>query len=889
MQDYSFLKTTPPDTKQPSSTSGVSFAPTTKTAQSTLAMVQPGTPSIGKVALEGTTSFLAKSPLVQAIATGQPSRLIPELTPEGQVKKAQEAYKIYQEKLATGVPKEQAIQQAKLAQEVRGTAETVLGTVGETGMIKKEATIAAEKYVAEMTAKKEVAREAEKLGLQQKASALYKDAKSKLVDFTAPIEDTLYKAKKAGAEIPLTEDITNQIDRVLRAPTIAGDFVRRNGLEDVIRLVDNLDNLDQYLIAKQSAKVAERGIQTGRNLVADQHLIKTLAPKYEATAQVVTDYSKKLLDYTTESGLISTDLAAELKRIYPDYVPLSRVFNELEKEAGYGTKAVASISKQNIVKKLTGSAREIESPVASILNKTADAFLQGEKNKAAKMLAGYEKLEGNPFQLRELKSGEKAKNTISFLDNGVKRTFETTREIAAAAKALNVQQLNILGEIFAAPVRIAKLGITGINPAFILSNVAKDQVTAAINSKEALATSIANPPKFLESLMNAIGHGDVYQEMAQEGALGTSFDIARNQAEPTIERIRAGRSKMDTAKYLAKNPSELLRAVENVASRTEELTRIQQYTGTKQKLLSQGLSEEEARIGAAMAARENTVNFARRGEWGQVLNSAFLYLNAGIQGSRTLVRNLARRPVETTSKIAGLILLPIATVTAWNLSDPDRKRVYDSIADYEKENNIVIVPNGATKNKDGTWNIIKIPLSQEINNLAGITRRPIEAIADSKPLVIQDLSNALIGTVSPFQPTARGIISTLTPQALKPSIENIQNESLFTGAPQVPLSLQRKTPKEQVRPWTSGSAIKIGNAIGVSPIKVEEFLKGTFGGIAQNALHYSDEALAAIGAIPESQIGGKGILESIGARFTEARTAGPQSTAITGGKYDFLK
>jgi hypothetical protein len=40
------------------------------------------------------------------------------------------------------------------------------------------------------------------------------------------------------------------------------------------------------------------------------------------------------------------------------------------------------------------------------------------------------------------------------------------------------------------------------------------------------------------------------------------------------------------------------------------------------------MAPEEARILAAKAARETTVNVARRGEWGTVRNSAFRYLDA---------------------------------------------------------------------------------------------------------------------------------------------------------------------------------------------------------------------------------------------------------------------
>lgn len=745
-------------------------------------------------------------------------------------------------------------------------------TESATANIGKKVLTAGEKYVQEQITAAELASKSAKTGIIKKVGNFLAEAKSKLVDFNAPIEDTLAKAQKKGAIIASENHITNQIDRVLRSPTIAGQFARDNGLEAVIKGVDNINNLDQFLIAKQAQTVASKGIETGRNLAKDKALIDEFSPRYEGQAKVVTDYSKKLLDYSVDSGIISKELSTKLKSLYPDYVPIQRVFNELEKSGGnFGSKAVASLSKQTVVQKLVGSERQIESPIKSLLEKTADVFKQGEKNKAAQMLASYEKLPGNPFQLRELKLGEIAPNTISYLDKGVKKTFETTKEIADAAKALNVQQLNILGKIFALPVRIAKIGITGINLPFIASNIAKDQVTGIINSSNALKTSIANPAVFIKSLFTAIGHGQLYEEMARNGALGTSFDIARNQSVQTIERTRAGRNIGSKILYTVKHPSELLRAVENVVGRSEELTRIQQYAGTKEALLKKGMTAEQAVIGASRAARENTVNFARRGEWGQVLNSAFLYLNAGIQGTRTFLRNFKTRPIQTAVKLALVVFAPIATATAWNLSDPARKVAYDDIAEYEKQNNIIIIPPNPTKDKDGNWNIIKIPLSQEVNNIAGLARRPIEQAFGLDPVSVKDIASALVGSVSPINPTTGSLASTLTPQIIKPGIEALTNRNLFTGFPQVSQTLSKLSPGMQVKPTTSGTVRKIAQPLNLSPIKVEEFIKGTFGGLAPQVLNASDRVLAGLNIIPKDQIGGKGVIKSIIARFATAR------------------
>lgn len=729
-----------------------------------------------------------------------------------------------------------------------------------------------DKYVQEQVAKREEARTGVKASIFNKTKSVLADIKAKLVDFSAPIEDTLSRSVKSNKlTLKPEEDIHNQIDKVLRSPTLAGQFAKDNGIVEVIRKVDNPDALDQYLIAKHAIELDKRGIKTGRDLAKDQALIQSLAPKYEQFAGTISEYSKKLLDYSVESGLISKSLADTLKARYPDYVPFQRVFDKVEKTQGQGNgRAVASLSKQSVVQKIEGSSREIESPIESLLIKTNDAFKQGEKNKAGKLLAGYKSLPGNPFSLQELKPGDHAPHTISYLDNGVKRTFSTTQEIANAAKALDVQQLNILGRILALPVRVARVGITGINLPFIGANIAKDAISAFINSDHGLRTSIANPENFVRSLFSAVGHDKLYQEMVRAGGAGTSFDISRNQVEQTVGHIRSGRNIGSKILYTVRHPSELLRAVEDTVGRGEEFTRIQQYRGTKQAELAKGSSELSAQTAGARQARDATVNFARRGEWGTVLNSALLYLNASIQGTRTLLRNLKEKPVQTSAKIAISALAPMAIATAWNLNDPKRKEAYQDIPEYEKENNIIIIPDNPTQDSQGKWNVIKIPLSQEINNLVSMVRRPIEAANDLDPVAFGDVAKALVGTVSPINPSQGSVLSTITPQAIKPSIEAAANTNLFTGIPQVSQGLERLPVEAQVKPYTSGTARKIGEQLHVSPILVENFIKSTFGGVGSQALNAVDQTLARFGGIPKDQIGGQNVLNAITARFGKA-------------------
>lgn len=735
-------------------------------------------------------------------------------------------------------------------------------------------------YIRQQLEAQKAAAKADKLSPTIEAK---KGFRSKFVDTLAPIEDPIIAAKGRAGELKLR----NQLDRSLRANTIAGRYAQDNGLHDVIQNVPNTNEFNQYLLAKHGQDLEANGIKTGRNLGQDQQLIDALGAKYEPHAQALKQYNNGLLDTASNYGLISKETANYLKAKYPNYVPFDRIFTEAEQKLQQGRgKGVASLSTQSVVQKIKGSSRQIQPPLESILSKTQDIVSQGERNRAAQILSTYKDLPGNPLGLRELKASETigTKPTISFLDNGRKRVFETTPEVAAAAKSLNKEQLGFLSQVFAVPTRVLRLGATSANAAFALANVAKDTISAFINSSHSLRASPANPRVFLLAAKAAGYHGSKeYGELVREAAGGTSFDIARNAAPLTVGRIRAGRNLNYKGVYTVTHPGELLRALENTIGRSEEFNRAVQYFGNKEAALAQGKTEQFAKMYGADAARNNTVNFARAGDYGRVLNTVLPYLNAGFQGSRTLLRNLKNRPAETSAKIAIAGFMPIAAATAWNLSDEKRKRAYDSISEYEKQNNIIIIGPNPKQDASGRWTgIVKIPTSQEIANLNNIVRNGVENLHKDKNFDFASMAGDLIGTTTSLNAqNPHQVAGQLTPQAVKPGVETVLNQNLFTGEQIVPDAIKNLAPQDQISKSTSGTAKVIGRTFGVSPLQVDNAIRTATGGLGQNVIHVTDTALSKTGAIQPSEIRGKSLPTSIAQRFNSAQGQSEASQYFT--------
>jgi hypothetical protein len=746
-------------------------------------------------------------------------------------------------------------------------------------------------------------KDAAKGNVPGKVTAIKNNIRQKFVDSLVPIEDPVIAAKGREGALPLR----NQLDRALRADTIAGRYAQDNGLAKVVQNVPDTKAFDQYLIAKHAQDLEKNGVKTGRDLGKDQQLIDALGPEYEQHAQALQKYNHGLLDTATNYGLISKDTADHLKQKYPNYVPFDRVFSDAEQKLQKGNGAgVASLSTQSVVQRIKGSGRQIQPPLESILSKTKDVVDQGERNLAAKQLIETGgTLPDNPFGLRELKPNETigTRPTVSYLENGQKRTFETTPEIAAAAKSLNKEQLGFLGQVFAVPTRILRLGATSLNPAFALANVAKDTVSAFINSEHSLRASPANPKVFMMALKAAGNHSsDAYKELVSQGAGGTSFDIARNAAPMTVKRLRASKNLATHGVYVVTHPGELIRAAENTIGRSEEFNRAIQYFGNKDAALAKGATESNARVYAADAARNNTVNFSRAGDYGRVLNTVLPYLNAGFQGSRTLLRNLKDRPVQTGAKLAIAGFMPVAATTAWNLSDPNRKRAYDSISDYEKQNNIIIIGPNAHQDAQGRWTgVIKIPTSQEIANLNNVVRNGVEDLHGDKSFDFKAMVGDLIGTATSLNAqNPRQAVGQITPQAVKPFAETALNQNLFTGQQIVPDAQKNLNSEDQFNKGTSGTARVIGKVTGTSPLQIDNAIRTTTGGLGQNIVNATDTALNKVGVIPKSEVQGQGLFDSIANRFVSAQGQTPgaqyfstlQKTAhdqnLAGADYDQL-
>lgn len=722
-------------------------------------------------------------------------------------------------------------------------------------------------YAKEMTKQQKLARKGEQPTLRERWQNFKEDMREKFVDRFAPIEDRI---KDQSEQL----EMRNAIDRTLRADGISEAFIRDNNFDKLITSFKNkkeLQTFDQALIAKHALELEANGIETGRNLAKDKALVKATSKRFAKEFKQVREYSDKVLQQTVDYGLISQDTANYLRKKYPDYVPFDRIFsdNELDTQMKHGVGVgEASLSTQDIIQRIKGSSRSIDSPLNALITKTQDMIQQGERNKTAELLASYAKDPKNPFQLRELKAGESAdgRPTISYLDNGKKRTFLAAPEVARAAKNMNREQMGIILRALATPARLLRMGATTVNAGFTMANVVKDFVGATINSKGGINSM--NPKSIVSALGAAFHHnGDLYTEMQREGVLGNIYELTRNASDLNLNEIRSHKNILTRSIHNAKSP---LKTLENTIGRSEDFGRALQYVANKKYAKRKGMSESEAIKFAADQARWNSTNFLRSGTYGKAINAIVPYSNANIQGQRITLRRMKENPARYTGKIALGIVAPTVAAMALSYSNDENKKIMENLPDYVKENNVVVIGPGAKYNKEqNKWEGVYLipvppqfsPLHRQLHNMvrSAMTGQQFDtgkAVGDAVEQVT---------TVNPMEIRRTG--AQYVPQAVKPFVETWANKNLYTGQEVVPEGMKNLDGKDQWDNSTSLTARKVGELTGLSPKQIDNAFRTSTAGGGQNLLHGMDFAIAKATGASDDEIKGRSMLDSVVGRF----------------------
>ena len=654
-------------------------------------------------------------------------------------------------------------------------------------------------------------------GLTQKIKDIKDQLRHHLVDDSTAYEQYLAKGHDKESKLAreaLKEDIRNDIDKVRSSDMIAQQFIRDNGLAELGKMsTKNLNEFQQYLIARRhAADLHKQGINTGRDLDMDLAIIDKYKKKFIEQEKIYRNFNKQLLNYMEDNGLISKELHSKLNQ-NTAYTPYQRLMDDVSSFTGH-SQQLGNLNSEQVIKKMKGSDRTILNPIEATMSNTMRIINEGQRNIAARKIAE------NAFSERRLRDGEKPRagyDTLNFMENGKKVSYEVPKMVASEMKRLNrvlPEGVEKVINVLSMPAKTLRGGATSLNPVFAASNLIRDQLQTTITGN--IGTNIKGTPK---ALLATFGFGEkadnLRAELSRQGIIGSEYRQTYGYKQGDLM------AELQKEHHLSKKAADRLKhpidALNDLIGRTEYFTRAQQYFGTDGDITAK-----------SQAARNNTLNFSRGGEAIMVINKIVPFLNAGVQGGRQMTNQLAKRPARTALALAAWAGIAMAA-KGISESDEKKKELYNRVSDYEKKTNLILF------DKDAKYN-------PETGRIDGLVKIPIPQflypITDSMNN-IKDSPDALLKTASNIFEVFTGLdtenpVNQLTPTAIKPFIEAATNTNTFTKQDIVSDYDKNKLPQDKGAKYTTGAARFLSSLTGVDAPIIDNFIANWSGGLGKD-------------------------------------------------------
>lgn len=542
-----------------------------------------------------------------------------------------------------------------------------------------------------------------------------------------------------------------------------------------------------------------------------------------------------LLDTLVQAGRISKEQATDYKDAI-GYIPFNRI-GEYENAWANATRgANRGVAALKNIRKLEGSDRKTKSVTENFSELMDWGTKEAMKNDAALRALKDMELMGAAFKRPNKPKTDAPGDMITVFDNGKPVSFYVPDPAHVVAFSIADPQLSNVLKAFQRGSQVLRAGVTSLPP-FAIKQVFDDIVRAytyaGVKNNAALVKSVMlNFPK---NWVNEIFKKKPKDIKALEGLgiVGTFDFTQQGNLKNILEEAGAKKESLG---------SSIMRVMEAGAKASD--------LAVRQAIYTQVMKETGDKAQAESAARE-IINFSRRGSsrfMGQMI-SIIPFFNAYARGMDKLATAAAGKVVgETTGTARSMFYKRMAVMTSMGLAyalmmqdDED----YQNLPDHVRDTNWVL-PYGKEL---GFTPVIPIPAE-----LAFFFKAIPERIVRYYKLYGTDEEQAALDVLGNL--TSRGIdvfsSPNITPQVLRPFLENIANYSFFLGRPLESQAQQALRPFERYGTGTSDAmkAIAKGledaaNATGieafaVSPIKLENAIRGIFGTAAGLGLSMAD-------------------------------------------------
>ena len=536
-------------------------------------------------------------------------------------------------------------------------------------------------------------------------------------------------------------------------------------------------------------------------------------PEFKTVFNEYQIYNKGLVDYMKATGVIS-DAEAKIWTQNWDYIPFYR---QLDGESTAGPKVFSSLSGVSKPKKLKGGEEELADFMETVVRNARAAIEAGMKNEAARRAVRDAKALGTAQELTESETGN---DIVNIKENGKTKYYRVDDPLLVKSmQALNMPQLELIS-FLGKPAELLRNFVTK-DPGFILANLGRDSLQAWITSGTKMRPVVDTFQEFGNTLFK---QSPVANALARAGMTGYDFagDV-KSTSEQVMKELRKRGDARTTGEKALLPITALWDALEQGSHASDMATRVAIY---KQTLERTG-SEAEA-----MYQAMEVLNFSRRGASPTIrmLAAMIPFLNARIQGLDVLYRSgwgkMATENKDVMKKafaVRALTMMGMSMLYWFLVSDTEE---YEKLTKEERDN-YWIVPGVELNGKP-----FRFPIPFELGVVFKvIPERVLETAFGSD--TGKDLKESMFRQLT-------GTLGVSPPQAFLPILENLTNYSLFTGEPLVGRGLQDLEPKYQFTSGTSQMSKDLGAQLNISPIKIENLVRGYTGTLGTYAVQALD-------------------------------------------------
>ena len=589
------------------------------------------------------------------------------------------------------------------------------------------------------------------------------------------------------------------------------------------------------VLREQQGKNKEADAERAKKI--DLHLtaadIASLEAKYQKTPAIkeIQDTFNKTrmhtIDLLAQSGRISKEQADDWKA-NSAYVPFDRVFEDLGVNLLPRGKGLGVMTKTPEIK---GSLdRRVKNVVDSYMGTLGWMVEEAMRHNASVKLLNEMELSGFAEKQPTINAAKNKDLVVRLYEDGKPVFYEVQNEYDILAFKQAPEINNFLVNGLTATSKILRVSVTAMPP-FAIKQVVEDATRAAFYSGVerplvvAMKTLYNLPRAFFGEVTGR--KSPVAKVLEQLGVIG-DYDLNIYKPTTAIEKdIGAKKRGMAGA---------IFHTLEGFTKASDLAARMAVYEETIRDTKSAQNPEGDTLL-AQTRARE-LINFQRRGSSGsmRVATRIIPFFNAYAQGMDVLYRSASG--IDSSSSIERgaarrLFMGRVAMMTAMGfayaiaMSDDDG---YKEATDEKRDNNWLL-PNN-----------YKIPCPKELGFLFKvIPERIVEYMNRKGTPEEQSVMDALSGVMK----AGYSAYSTPTtiPSYVRPVIENMANYSFFLQRELESTDLQKKLPGYRYTSTTSEVAKSLGEATNVSPIKIDNLLKGMFGMAGSTTLLITDAML----------------------------------------------